>query len=337
MIRRSLFALGLFAACSSGGGSGATGGAGGGATPTGGSGGGGMAAAPLAYKPCDQAMRVGGFVVRLDSNPESTPFTAVGGGVKNAVDPTNLWQETAREGDCRLDVGPMLVCNPPCAFGKTCSAAKMCIDEPTSQDLGTVTITGLGAPLVVQAAAPGMYSGSLTAPYPPFAPESEIIVKTSGGKYPAFMLAGRGIEPLQFEGKGIKVARNQPLPFTWTASAKNKSARIHVKLDIAHHGGIAARINCDLADTGSYTIPATLINKLMDRGLAGFPTLTLTRRTLDSTTIAPGCVEFAVASEEARDIDVEGVVSCTQAEPCMGEMGCKSCPAGMKCEGFRCL
>jgi len=57
MIRRSLVALGVFAAavgCSSGeGGSATTGGTGGtaNAPATGGSGGGGMAAAPLAYKP----------------------------------------------------------------------------------------------------------------------------------------------------------------------------------------------------------------------------------------------------------------------------------------------
>ena len=139
------------------------------------------------------------------------------------------------------------------------------------------------------------------------------------------------------------MARSQPLAVTWTPSAKSKSARIYLKLDIAHHGGIAARINCDLADSGSVTIPASLVTKLMDRGLAGFPSITLTRRTVDSTIVGPGCVDFVVASEEAREVEVEGVISCNTSEDkptCTPEEvkdGCKQCPTGMKCgDGFRC-
>jgi hypothetical protein len=270
---------------------------------------------------------------------DAAPYTQVGGAVKSAVDPSKVWQEIARNGDCRLLVDPP-VCSTSCASGKVCGGSNMCVDEPLSQDLGMVTVTGLGAPLVVEPAMAGVYFKSLTATYPPFAPETEVTLKTTGGKYPAISLAGRGIEPLQFTGTGLKVARNQPLPVSWTASTKNKSARIHLKLDIAHHGGIAANIECDVADTGSTTIPAALINQLMDRGLAGFPTLALTRQTADSINLAPGCVEFRVVSEEARDIEVEGVVSCTQDEPCKPEdvaMGCKSCATGMMCKGSRCL
>jgi hypothetical protein len=245
----------------------------------------------------------------------------------------------AKEGDCRLLVGRMLVCTTPCTGGKICAGSNMCVDEPVSQDLGTVTVTGLGAPLTVEPAGPGMYSKSLTATFPPFSPEAEVTLKTTGGKYPAISLAGRGIEPLQFAGTGLKVARNQPLNVTWTAPAKNKSTRVHSKLDIAHHGGIAARIECDLPDTGSATISGALITQLMDRGLAGFPTIALTRRTADSSSLAPGCVEFTVASEETRDIEVEGVISCNTQEPTCpaGEAGCKACPAGMKCgQDLRC-
>jgi hypothetical protein len=344
MIRRSLVALALFAglACSSGGGGMATtGGTGGGSTPTGGTGGGGTAS-PLAYKPCDPAARVGGFAVVLKHVEGFTPFTAVEGSVRNAVDPTEAWVEMAKEGECRLMVGPMLVCNTPqCAAEQVCAGANKCIPAPASQDVGTVTVTGLGGALAIMPTmppSPVFYSSSLTDKYPPFGPEAEITLKTGGGKYPAFSLAGRGIEPLAFAGTGLKVARNQPLPVTWTASAKNKSARIHMKLDIAHHGGIAARINCDVADSGSLTIPATLVTKLMDRGLAGWPTLALTRQTVDSTTVGPGCVELVVASEVAREIEVEGVISCNTSKdmptcppPPDGD-GCKACPAGMTCE-----
>jgi hypothetical protein len=218
----------------------------------------------------------------------------------------------------------MLVCNTPCAGGMICAGANKCVAEPATQDLGTVTFSGLGAPVSLMLAN-FQYSGSLAAeaPYPPFASEAEVRVQTGGGKYDAFTLAGRGLEPLEFAGTGLRVARGQPLAVSWKAPAKAGSTRVHLKLDIAHHGGISARLECDVADNGSTTIPAVLINQLMDRGVAGFPLLSLTRQTADSTTIAPGCVDFVVASEEARDIEVEGVVSCNQEHPC---------PAGKICQ-----
>jgi hypothetical protein len=343
---RLALGLSFVVACSSGsspgGGSGGTGGGpagtGGTTVGTGGAGGVGVAATtPQAYKTCDQTNRVGGFVVDLKSNAGSTPFTAISGGAKGGVDPTAIWEEAAKDGDCRLMVGRMLVCNTPCPGGKLCAGSNMCIDEPLTQDTGTLTITGLAGPVSLMWISGQGYSGSLTN-YPPAAPEVDIGLKTSGGKLPAISLAGRGIEPLQFAGTGLKVARNQPLAVSWTAPARNKSTRVRIKLDIAHHGGIAARIDCDVADTGSTAISATLVTKLMDRGLAGFPTISLTRQTSDATSVGPGCADFAVASEESRDIEVEGVVSCTQDGPCSpGDTGCKTCPTGMTCgKDLRC-
>jgi hypothetical protein len=331
MNRWSLFAFGLVVACSSGSSSG-TGGSG--ETPAGTGGGGGVpATTALPYKPCDQAARVGGISVELKRNEGSTPFTNVSGGVKNAADPTAVWRETMKDGDCRLLVGPS-PCSVACPSGKLCDGANACVDEPLTQDSGTLTITGLWAPVSL-AWLPGQgYSKSYTeAPYPPAAPEAPIVLQTSGGKLPALTLAGRGIEPLEFAGTGLRVARNQPLPVTWTASAKNRSARVHIKLDIAHHGGIAARIECDAADSGSTTISAALLGGLMDQGVAGFPGISLTRQTVDSTTAGPGCIEFTIASSEERLIDVEGVISCNTPDPtCPPEdKECKACPAGMSC------
>jgi hypothetical protein len=334
MIRWSLLSLGILAlamACSSGSSSGTGGGTGG--TGTGGAGGGGAPAGPpLAYTPCDQARRVGGFSVELKRNEGSTPFTAVNGGVKNAVDPSAVWQQIDKDGDCRLLIGPN-PCAMSCPNGKVCSGANTCVDEPLTQDTGMLTVSGLSAPVSLMWLTGQGYSTSLTMGYPPAAPEAQIALKTGGGTTSPISLAGRGIEPLEFAGTGLRVARNQPLAVNWTASPKSKSARIHIKLDIAHHGGISARIECDVADSGSASISATLVGKLMDRGVAGFPSINLTRQTIDSTTIPAGCVELAVASNEERLVDVEGVISCNTEEPtCPAEdKECKACPTGMSC------
>jgi hypothetical protein len=339
MIRRSLSMLGLCAvACSSGSSPDGTGGGGG----AGGSGGAGGTVEALAYKPCERASRAGGFSVNLKLNEGSIPFTNISGGVKNAVDPMEAsWHELAKDGDCRLLTGKILVCNQACADGQTCAGDNKCVPEPLTQDTGTLTITGLTVPVSLPFDSTlGGYNHPLptATAYPPAAPETVLALKTSGGKLQPFSLAGRGIEALEFAGKGIKVMRNQPLTVTWKAPAKAGSARIHLAMDISHHGGLAARIECELADTGSTTIAAPLVTKLMEQGLAGYPAINLTRQTADSTTTPSGCVDFVVASNVERLIEVEGVVSCNSSKKCeAGDQGCMDCPTGMKCQGARCI
>jgi hypothetical protein len=342
MIRRSLLVLGLFAVACSSASTGGTGGEGGGGGTGGGGGGGtGGVAAPLAYKPCDRASRLGGFSVSLKPNEGSTPFTAIGGGVKNAVDAMEAtWHELAKDGDCRLITGKNLVCSQTCPDGQMCAGDNKCAAEPLTQDTGSLTVTGLPVPVSLPfdlSSGGYFYALPATAPYPPVAAETALALKTTGGKLQPFSLAGRGVEPLVFAGTGLKVMRDQPLTVTWTAPAKAGSARIHLGLDIGHHGGIAARIECDVADTGSTTVAAPLVTKLMDQGLAGFPAISLSRQTADSTTTAGGCVDFVVASDQERPVEVPGVVSCNSNSKCEADdTDCKDCPTGMSCVGARC-
>ena len=131
-----------------------------------------------------------------------------------------------------------------------------------------------------------------------------------------------------------QVTRNKALNVTWTPPPSGGAARIFMSMDIAHHGGGAARIECDVPDTGSATIPAGLINQLLDRGSAGFPKLTLTRRTVDSVTIAPGCVDFLVSSSVERPLTGggRGVVHLHQRRHGKslrrGDGGTVPCPTG---------
>ena len=55
-------------------------------------------------------------------------------------------------------------------------------------------------------------------------------------------------------------------------------------------------ISCDVPDTGTATVPASLLTTLRARGSRAFPFVALSRRTVDSTAVGPGCVEFAVES-----------------------------------------
>jgi hypothetical protein len=310
------------------------GGGGGGGGGAGGSGGTGATGGGSVTELCSLETRVGGFAVKLVEAPGTPPITAIEGGVRNGVLPSEVWQQKgSAAGSCKLLVGPMLVCTTPCTSPQICAGQNRCIDSPTHQDAGTVTITGVGASsLTLNPLNPDRdifaYSTSLGDPYPPFTPGAVVGLRTAGATIPAFSLEAAGIEPLVFEGANLTMRTGEALPFTWTAPAAAGVSRILVEAEIGHHGGVAAQVNCDFPDTGSGEIPAALVSALIGEGVHGFPTLTLTRRTASSTNIAVGCVDLAVAAVVSRSIAVcptpsSCIVSCTVSEECPTPMTCK--------------
>jgi hypothetical protein len=314
----------------------ACGGGGGGGTGGGGTGGGGTGntggSSSALYEPCSDADRLGGFSAKLLADSQTT---AVAGGVRNAVRATDVWQQVATGGECRLVVGPTLTCAPACANPLICAGQNQCVDEPRFQDVGAVTVTGVGASTVTAALITGNnYYASVDTPYPPAAAGANIGLQVAGGSLGGFSLMGRGISELQVPSTPLTVMGGQAFSFSWTAPAQPGAARISASLDIAHHGGVFARVDCDFADDGSGEIPATLIDQLIGYGTAGFPELILIRRTVDSTSIASGCVDFQVASERLILLELcrsPGVCvrSCSPDLPCPNNAVCKAdrtCP-----------
>jgi hypothetical protein len=286
---------------------------------------------------CPLETRVGGFAVQLvEPMLGHDAYTAFSGGIRNGVKPSEVWVQEGTEVDgCRLMVGPSLACTTPCRSGQVCAGDNQCIDEPLLQSVGEVTITGVGPSPIVLTSTPTGYTGSLTAPYPPAAAGANVTLRASGAAIPAFTLAGRAIEPIDFPGTGLTARAGEDFSFTWTAPAPadtgtaTADARIFARLEIGHHGGVAARVECDLADTGTGQIPGALVAALVDKGIHGFPELLLTRRTMDSATVGPGCVDFAVASPAAR-----GITVCTASGGC--PQSCNplegiNCPDGATC------
>jgi hypothetical protein len=332
---RSLGAIAIAAAASAwiaagGCGAGGSGGAGG----TGGTGAIGGGAGGSLNAVCSLETRLGGFAVKLVEAPGTQPITAIDGGVRNGVLPSDVWQQKgAAAGTCRLMVGPMLMCATPCTSPQICAGQNQCIDSPTYQDAGAVTITGVGpSPLTLNPLNPAQkvfaYSTSLSDPYPPFSPGSAVTLRNAGATIPAFSLEAAGIQPLVFEGANLTMRNGEALPFTWTAPAGGSASPILVEVEIGHHGGVSAHINCDLPDTGSGEIPASLVSALIAEGVHGFPTLSLTRRSVSSASVAGGCVDLAVAAHVQRNISVcptasSCIVSCVSSAECPTPMTCK--------------
>jgi hypothetical protein len=311
-------------ACGSSGGTGMGGNSGGG---TGGAGTTGTAP----FSPCADDKRVGAFTMTLKhAEADGTPaYTEITGAVKDAVNPADVWVDLASGGGCHVVHGPTLSCSPACASGQICTSSG-CKTEPGRHSVGAVTFTGLVTPLsLTPNTSMGYYSGTAlptTTAYPPYAIDAALGLQTAGGDYAAFSLKGAGITPLEVTaGQTLNLKKGQPLTVTWVVPAAGKG-RIRLIFDIAHHANIAAELRCDVPDTGTVTIPANLVGSLIDQGTAGFPNLNISRTTVDSTTITPGCVEFSVVAAADVALMVEGVTSCMADTDCSAGQTCMMPP-----------
>ena len=282
---------------------------------------GGVAASDLPYAPCAAEAQVGRFVIEL-----APDYTRVGGNVSDGVLPTRVPTEVARDGECRLVEVVPSTCTPACpAAAAICDATQTCVPLPQPRDVGLVGVAGLAVPLTMRPnGVTRAYSnpGQPALPHPGFAPGADLRLATSGGDYAPFSLRGWGVSALSLGPGPIEVAAGAPVALSWTPPELVGPARVHIVLNVNHHGSSNASIECDFADTGSAQIPAGLVDALMAKGRSGFPTLTATRRSATSVDIEPGCAELLVVSEITSSIAVDGIVSCNTS---------MACPLGQSC------
>jgi hypothetical protein len=307
---------------SSNGGS-SNGGSSNGGSAAGGTAGGGGA---LAYRPCALDERVGSFTIDLGDG-----FTAVKGAVKNSVVPSEVPELVGEEGVCRLYRTPNLFCDPPCSAGTTCGDAMACIPAPSNQSVGTVTVSGLAIPLEMMPSMVNAYANPATPalPHPGFTEGAAITLEAAGGAYSPFELRGRGISALALENDEFVVAEGEPLSVSWAPPADSEGQVVRFTLEFNRHGGTPTWLECDAPDTGSFDIPASLLDELLSVEVSGWPTLSAARRTVDSTEISAGCVELRVVSAVTVDVELPGVTSCDSENPCPAP---QMCQANLLCE-----
>lgn len=262
----------------------------------------------------------GNFNIELiEAVPSSTPaFSKVIGVVSDGPTPpqTQLKSDT-KMGDCELLVPWAPFCSPACS-GAICTAEDVCTPYPKNLDIGPVKITGLGDELTLEAVggatAKSYQSGAL--PMPP-CPENGAIALDSG----MFDMQTKCIAPLELlTAVPIPVKTGKAVDLAWKPPGANTGGRVKIKLDIAHHGGKKGEINCDVADTGSFSIPADLVTKLVNLGLAGYPTIGIERYNAGAAANNPN-IKLRIGSPLERAVDT-GVVSCGDLEPCPSGMTC---------------
>lgn len=316
-----------------GGDSGASGGAGGSAA--GGAAAGAAAADSSGEKtPSDELN--GAFTLSLVTAREATAETdaseartAFLGIVNDGPKPSpNAWVEEQSEAGCTLYTPASPLCDPSCGSSAVCVSDDTCAPYPKSQSVGTITLTGAGdTPVEMTPIGSTSFNyqpkASTPLPYPPCTEGDELSLSVEGGSYQGFELTTRCIAPLEFKGP-IALVKDTPLQLTWGPPSDPTLARIQVKLNISHHGGSRGEIRCDVEDTGSLELPASMVNRLLELGVAGFPTIVLTRSVTGGVQSGePKDVQFIMQQYVEVPVEIEGLISCNDT---------MLCPDGQTCQ-----
>ena len=287
--------------------------------------------------PGDPNVLAGTFQVRLvppapgvGGSTDTPGYTDVRGKVYSGPSPSYIvWEPGNKAGDCQLLLPRIPFCSTPCGGAAACVEDDTCLPYPDGRLVGKVTARGLKTadgdtqftmePFALSYQIPE----ELTLAFPPFAEGDAIRFEASGDDYSAFAIDAKGVSVFELLSGPITLEPNKAVNLLWTPPLQAGLSRIHVSIDISHHGGIKGIIECDAEDTGSLELPSTLLTELLNLGVAGFPTIHIARRFVGSTTIEPGRVDLAVVSDVLLPIEIPGLTSCNDDS---------SCPNGQTCQ-----
>lgn len=300
---------------------GGDGGTGGDDSAAGGTTGGGAEPGTPSGARCARTERLGSFVLTLADS-----YTSFRGAFSDGVAVNAVPELIRSAGGCEL-LGPQdLFCATPCESGQLCAGDDQCVPAPTKISAGTVALTGLEKDVTVEAnGITSDYSSNFDDPYPGFTAGAAIGLTATGDTAAGFSLSGQGVGAIASELETVDITSGQDVALTWDVGGASTASKLGVLLTVNAHGGTSAWIECSAPDTGSFSIPAELVDELIGLGLSGFPRITLSRQTLDSTEVGDGCVDFTVSSDVTIPVSIDGLVSCNTSD---------ECPDGQTCSAF---
>ena len=275
----------------------------------------------------DPSRLVGTFTVTLvKASPESgTPnLSSMRGFVRDAPVPAlTLWDPVESVGACILQTPRFPFCDPACGTDN-CVEDDLCKPPPRAVDVGTVTVAGVQTTSGDKEFSLSKIGPSYQPPaaidltYPPAEEGAELRISTSGGDHAPFEVVSAGIAPLEVEVDGnIPFEPDSAMEVSWQPAGPRGASSIAALIDISHHGGARGRIVCEVRDAdGRLEVDPLLVTGLIELGTAGYPTLKLTRRSVGSTTISLGRVDFSVEESRELGLSIPGLISCGTDSPC---------------------
>jgi hypothetical protein len=267
---------------------------------------------------CAMEVDLGGFSI---SGTEGR--TGIDGAVADGVVPVSVLEQIAVAGDCVLLRRNSPFCDPACEPGETCDFDGSCLPYPAAQDLGTVTVDGLVAPVSMEPVFPGNTYYDTSLPTPPFEPGALITLRMPGGEYGPATLHGVGVEPLVTGDEEWLVEAGVDLAVHWQPpQAEPSRGSVALSISIDQHGATPAALHCSFEDDGEGVVPAAILQTLVDTGVTGFPSGSLVRWTQDHAVLSAGCMDLTVSIRAGVDVDVVGYTSCISDADCPDGQAC---------------
>jgi hypothetical protein len=207
-------------------------------------------------------------------------------------------------------------CDTPCDADSWCTGKDQCTPKSTVINAGPLALTGLGDGDLNLEPQGNVYAVSPTLPFPACSEGASVTVQAS-----QFSLAGSCIAPLDVTTPPpVLASAGHSIDLAWAPPAEAGS-RVQIAVEISHHGGFKGEIDCDVPDTGSFSVPEPLVTALNDLGRAGYPTISITRKSTATATQAPN-VALEISSTVVLAADT-GVVSCAGDQDCTADATCQ--------------
>ncbi len=270
--------------------------------------------------PCEQNSLVGHFQVTHDETG-GFAYSAITGTVAEGVIPLTVLQLVEEVGDCALMQKVNPFCDPPCGAGELCEHGGTCIPYPANVDVGSVTVTGLVESPITMEPNSSTYYTKVGLPFPVYGASDQVDLVASGATAAGFAMRAWGVESMALPDVTHQLTDGQDLTVDWVAQPGPWKVIISVNVD--QHGNSPVTLVCRTDDTGSYTIDASLVTKLLDFGVSGFATLRFRRATVDSLEHPLGCIQLSVESLILGKLHVAGHTPC-KFDP--------DCPDGQVCD-----
>ncbi len=171
------------------------------------------------------------------------------------------WQVVASDGACvYIEATEPWFCEPACEWDEYCTAERTCAKYPEVLDVGAMTLSGLSLPITLDRNESGRYTSSVELPPAElFDADDPITLSAEGGEGgPAFSVTVDGVETLSPALPcDVDLDSESDLEIEWTPSGGEATVRFEV-ISYYVHAYSFPKILCEVPDTGSLTVPASL-------------------------------------------------------------------------------
>lgn len=289
---------------------------------------------PQVIIPDPGAESFGGVTFYLSAFDTST---SMNGKFKDGPTPQAIiWEEVMESGGLKLMSPRTPTCTESCASNEKCVEDDSCMAQPSAIDVGDLTVTGVNTKEGTSSFTTKPLGSALNympkedLAYPPFN-EGDLVTITATGSVtsPAFTLSAPGIKPIKVLNDTIKFIEGQAINLKWEPAAIPGNSIIDILIDIAYHGGTSSKIKGEVADNGSFTINADILDALRKLGISGFPRIDVTRKAISIDEVVKS--KLVIQSMVSYELFIPNFVSCNNDSTCINA-GFTNCTDDRRCE-----